>query len=556
MRIIEQNNLFHFAFQYKPYIVNAVKALPGRRFDYVNKTWTVPVSERATVEHLARRFGFAMASSQPVQTIEYKIPPLPELKINIPLKMKLFPFQTGGVAYNLQKKRVIIGDQPGLGKTAQAIATIIAAQAFPCLVICPASLKLNWQREWHMWGDHKAMLLSDRNKGTWHMFTKAEHNIFRDKAIADIFIVNYESLKKYFVSKIDKPEGRPLRLNHIKFNTNINVFKSIIIDESHRVKDTRTQQTKFTKGICTGKEWILALTGTPVVNKPGDLISQLGIIDQLGKFGGYKRFVDRYCEGGDGHSNLGELNYLLNKACFYRREKKDVLKNLPDKMRQIVLCGINTRKEYNDALNDLEIYLKKYKAATDEQVQRSMRGEVMVKIGVLKNISARGKLADVIEYVNDIISSGEKLVLFTHLREVQKHIHSHFPKAVTIFGNDNGATRQKNVDIFQKDPNVKLIICSIKAAGVGITLTAASRVAFVELPWHAADTEQCEDRCHRIGQKDSVQCTYFLGKDTIDEWVYQIIDEKRKVSDEITGAKNKVEESVLDGIINLFNKKR
>lgn len=555
MRIIEQNNQFHFVFKYRPYLVDAVKALPGRRFDYINKTWTVPVSERPTVEQFARRFGFAMANGAPVQTIEYKIPPLPQLRIEIPLKMKLFPFQATGVAYNLQKKRVIIGDQPGLGKTAQAIATITAAHAFPCLVICPASLKLNWQREWHMWGNHKAMLLSDRNRDTWHMFTKAEHNIFRDKAIADVFIVNYESLKKYFVAQINKPDGKPLRLNHVRFLDRINLFKSVIIDESHRVKDTRTQQTKFTKGICTGKEWILALTGTPVVNKPSDLISQLGIIDQLGRLGGYKRFVDRYCEGGDGHSNLSELNYLLNKNCFYRREKKDVLTDLPDKMRQVVLCGINTRKEYNDALADLEIYLKKYRLATDEQVQRSMRGEVMVKIGVLKNISARGKLQDVVEYVNDITTSGEKLVLFTHLREVQANIYSHFPNAVTIFGDDNGVTRQMNVDKFQKDPNVKLIICSIKAAGVGITLTAASRVAFVELPWHAADTEQCEDRCHRIGQKDSVQCTYFLGKDTIDEWIYQIIDEKRKVSDEITGAKNKVKESVLDGVINLFNKK-
>lgn len=550
MRIVEQNNLFHLIFSYKPYIINAVKLLPGRRFNYVNKTWNVPIAERASVEQFARKFGFVMGNVKPAQTIEYKIPPLPELKINIPLKIKLFPFQTEGVAYNLQKKRVIIGDHPGLGKTAQAIATIIAAQSFPCLIICPASLKLNWQREWHMWGDHKAMLLSDRNKNTWHLFTKAEHNIFHDKAIADVFITNYESLKKYFVSRIDKPEGKPLRLNHIKFNTNINLFKSVVVDESHRVKDTRTQQTKFTKGICTNKDWIFCLTGTPVVNKPRDLISQLGIINQLERFGGYKRFIDRYCAGSDGYSNLSELNYLLNKTCFYRREKKDVLKDLPDKIRQIVLCEINTRKEYNDALSDLEIYLKKYKAATDEQVQRSMRGEVMVKIGVLKNISARGKLADVIEYVSDIISSGEKLVLFTHLREIQKNIHDHFPKAVTIFGNDSGQTRQMNINKFQNDPNIKLIICSIKAAGVGITLTAASRVAFVELPWHSADTEQCEDRCHRIGQKNSVQCTYFLGKNTIDEWVYQIIEEKQKVSDEITGTKTKVEKSILDGIMN------
>jgi len=213
------------------------------------------------------------------------------------------------------------------------------------------------------------------------------------------------------------------------------------------------------------------------------------------------------------------------------------------------------KKEYADALHDLEEYLKKYKHATDDQVARSMKGEVMVRIGILKNISARGKIADVVEYVNDVIDSGEKIVLFTHLHDVQNNLKKHFPDALTILGDDDGATRQRNVDLFQNNPAKKLIICSIKSAGVGITLTAASRVAFVELPWHPADSEQCEDRCHRIGQVDSVQCTYFLGKNTIDEWIYQIINDKREVANTITGAKDVVEQSVIDGVINLFTMK-
>jgi SWI/SNF-related matrix-associated actin-dependent regulator 1 of chromatin subfamily A len=183
-----------------------------------------------------------------------------------------------------------------------------------------------------------------------------------------------------------------------------------------------------------------------------------------------------------------------------------------------------------------------------------MRGEIMVRIGVLKNISARGKLTDVIEYVSNVIDSGEKIVLFTHLREVQETLKKFFPDAVTIFGSDNNAERQRNIDAFQKDPKVQLIICSIKAAGVGITLTASSNVAFVELPWHPADCEQAEDRCHRIGQINSVQCLYFLGKNTIDEWIYQLINEKREMSNQITGARNDVEEKILDGLINILSK--
>lgn len=392
------------------------------------------------------------------------------------------------------------------------------------------------------------------------MFAQTGNNLFEGAVMNHVFIVNYESLAKYFVAEINQQSDengkkKPLRLNQIKFKSTINLFKSVIIDESHRLKELKTRQTKLTKGICHGKEWILALTGTPVVNKPKDLISQLGIIDQLDKLGGYKNFIDRYCNDDGDMDALKELNLNLSLNCFYRRDKSQVLKDLPAKVRQVVLCDITTKKEYRDAQADLEEYLKKYKHATDDQVARSMRGEVMVKIGVLKNISARGKINDVCEYVNDVLESGEKIILFTHLHDVQKSLLAQFPDALTIFGDDDSATRQRNVDAFQNNPKKKLIICSIKAAGVGITLTASSRVAFVELPWHPADSEQCEDRAHRIGQVDSVQCTYFLGKNTIDEWIYKIIDEKRSIADTITGAKDKIEESVMDGVINLFTMK-
>jgi SWI/SNF-related matrix-associated actin-dependent regulator 1 of chromatin subfamily A len=482
------------------------------------------------------------------KNFDYTIPDMPDLTVEIPLKRDLFEFQKQGVAYALQQKRLIIGDQPGLGKTAQAIATVLAANAFPCLVICPSSLKINWQREWEMWTVKNAIVLNDSVKRTF--------TYFYESGMSHVFITNYESLKKYFVTEINvkidaNGKKKALTLKDIKFSDKINFFKSIIVDESHRVKDIKTQQTKFTKGICSGKEYILLLTGTPVVNKPNDLISQLGIIDRFDRFGGYKSFLSAFCEKDD---RWRELNVLLRRNCFYRREKTDVLKQLPQKMRAAVLCDITTRKEYNDALKDLEIYLRRYRHASDEQIEKSLRGEIMVRIGILKNISARGKLTDVVDYVSDVIDSGEKIILFVHLREVADTLKRFFPDAATILGSDDANTRQRNIDRFQNDADCQMIICSIKAAGVGITLTASSRVAFVELPWHPADCEQCEDRAHRIGQTDSVQCTYFLGKDTIDEWIYSVIAEKREMTKQITGAREEIEESVLNGVINLLSK--
>lgn len=546
--ITEQGSFFRINFKYTPYLVAAVKELPERRFDVVNKVWLVPLTRRNEVATFAQRYRFTFGEKAMTEEVVGELPPMPQLTISIPLKMNLFDYQATGVAYALQKKRLIIGDQPGLGKTAQAIATIIAANAFPCLVIAPSSLKINWQREWQMWSDKKAIILNDNIKQNFHLYHQA--------GLVQVFIVNYESLKKYFVQSINKPEGAKLTLKHIRFKEHLtSMFKSVIIDESHRCKSTATQQTKFTKGITTGKEYILALTGTPVINKPKDLISQLGIIEQMTAFGGYQKFTQRYCSGPREASNLRELNYVLNTNCFFRRDKQDVLKELPAKMRQVAMCQIATRREYSDAEANLIKYLRQYKDADDEKVARAMRGEVMVQIGILKNISARGKLKDVFEFVDDILESGEKLVIFAHLREVIHAIHKNYPNAVTITGEDSQDDRQFAVDGFQKNPNTKLIICSIKAAGVGLTLTASSRVAFVELPWTAADCDQCEDRCHRIGQKDSVTCTYFLGENTIDEKIYKIIQTKRSIAATVTGATEQIEEDIINMIADLFNQK-
>ncbi|MDR0756293.1 MAG: DEAD/DEAH box helicase [Tannerella sp.] len=549
-RIVEKDGMLVISFDYSPYILSDVRLLPARRYDYLQKVWSVPAKHREAVAQFARRHGFSMemrANDRIFAGFDYSIPDMPELTQAIPLKKELFAFQRQGVAYAIRQKRLIVGDQPGLGKTCQAIAAITAAGAFPCLVICPGSVKINWQREWEMWTGKRVMIMDDGVKRTWPLFY--------ERGMTDVFIVNYESLKKFFVTDILRPANpetgkkAPLTLRHVRFNANISIFKSVIVDESHRVKDLKTQQTKFTKGICQGKEHILLLTGTPVVNKPRDLISQLGIIDRLPEVGGYRKFVELFCDRED---RWRELNVLLRRHCFYRREKKDVLSQLPAKVRQSVLCDISTRKEYGEAMRDLETYLRKWRQATDEQVQRSMKGEIMVRIGILKNISARGKISDVTDYVNDATECGDKIILFVHLKEVSGALKKAFPDAVTILGDDDLRTRQRNIDRFQSDDSVKVIICSIKAAGVGITLTASSRVAFVELPWHPADCEQCEDRAHRIGQKDSVQCTYFLGRDTIDEWIYQIIGQKRDMSRQITGSREEIEESVINGVIELL----
>ena len=549
MNIELKGDNFELSFKYKPSIVDRVRQIPGRRFDGAKKVWIVPARSRVDLERMIyqiRQFeniNWVNGTEKKEEDIAYDIPELPDLTVPHNLKIQPYPYQLKGIARGLQLKRFMNCDEPGLGKTLQSIATINLADAFPCLVVCPSSLKINWLREWEKFTDKKAMILTDKVRDTWTFFFQT--------GMHQVFIVNYESLKKYFVQRIKKAEGWTLR--DVEFRNSINLFKSVIIDESHRCKSASTQQAKFCKGICTGKEWVIELTGTPVVNRPKDLIPQLAILDRMNDFGGYKPFVDRYCSGQREASNLRELNFNLWKYCMFRREKSLVLTDLPDKIRQVNTCEITNRKEYMDAERDLIMYLQKYKDADDDKIAKAMRGEVMVRINILRQISARGKVRDVIEFVKDFRENGKKIILFCSLHEVVDQLKRYFPTAVSVTGRDSQDEKQRAVDAFQNNPKADIIICSIKAAGVGLTLTASSNVAFVEFPWTYADCCQCEDRAHRIGQKDSVTCYYFLGRRTIDEKVYRIIQEKKNIANAVTGSTEDIEENIVDMAARIFD---
>lgn len=539
--------------RYRQQIVDKLKSSVSIRWwDKQTGAWLIPATNKCKAEldqltYYVRHFEpvqwGTVAQSQTEEDVAFQIPEMPELDGEHGLKVQPYPYQLQGIARGLQLKRFINGDDMGLGKTLESIATINKADAFPCLVICPNVVKINWQREWHKFTDKKAMVLTDSVRDSWPFFWQTGMN--------QVFIVNYESLRKYFVRRITKAEKWTLK--DVEFHNTIKLFKSVIIDESHKVKSTATQQTKFCKGIASGKEYIILLTGTPVVNKPKDLVAQLGIMDRMIDMGGWKGFMLRYCSGPNQASNLKELNYKLWQHCFFRREKSKVLTQLPDKVRQIVSCEITNRKEYMDAERDLIDYLKRYKEADDEKIQKSLKGEVMVRIGILKDITARGKLKEVIDFVKDFRENGKKIILFCNLHEIVDRLMIAFPSAVCVTGRQNMQEKQASVDAFQKNPKTDVIICSIKAASAGITLTAASDVAFIELPWTYADCDQAESRAHRIGQKDSVNCYYLLGRRTIDQKLYRIIEEKKHISNAVLGAEDNIQTNIVDMMANLFD---
>ena len=465
------------------------------------------------------------------------------------LRVEPYPYQREGIIYGLDKKRLIIGDEPGLGKTLQSIGIVDTADAYPCLVICPSSLKINWQREFEKFTDKSAIVLDNAVRTTWpYLLSMGMHQVA---------VVNYESLRKYFVWDIKG--GKSFRLKDVVFCSQIRMFKSVVIDESHRVKDPSAQQTIFTKGITTGKEYVILLSGTPVVNRPEDLVSQLSIMDRLHEFGGRSAFMADYCtdpkdKKAEPAVPLSVLSNQLYANCMIRREKAKVLPQLPDKTRVDLYVDISNAPEYSLAAADLAEYLRQYTECTDWEIRRKMRMEALVRFMTLRQLATLGKVAQAVDFIRTFLSSGKKLIVFCSLHEVVDALVKAFPGSVTVTGRDSAVSKQASVDAFQNNPDTMLIICSIKAAGVGLTLTASSNVAFVELAWTYADCCQCEDRAHRIGQKDNVTCYYLLGRGTIDHTIYSLIHQKKSIAAEIMNSDDDIptDEMYFDELVSSF----
>lgn len=552
-------------------IISLIKEIPGYRYDYNGKRWSVPRTELALAK--IQKIGFKLNTSILPETI-WEEKPLPELNVELNIKGTLMDFQKTGVAYGLEKERVYIGDEMGTGKTIQSISIIshLKDLAFPCIIICPNSLKNNWVSEVQKWTNYKAMILTDSVKTTWPLFY--------EKGMIQFFIVNPESLKKFFVQAINKPEDKPLRLNHIVFKPTIDIFKSLIVDEAHIVKEGKNLSTKIVMGIAKDKKYRILMSGTSIVNRPKDLLAPLQILGRLEEFGGYKGFSDRYCAGSNKASNLKELGTRLRATCFIQRFKKDVMKDLPAKTRTIIECELDpkSQKEYLECESNLANYLHQFAGYTPDQITTSMKGEVMVRLMKLKQIAGKGKMHAVLDWAEDVIAEGNKLILWAEHREVLMAIKDRFPGALLIHGGVSTEDRNKAVYEFQKcgkcgvkleDHNDKdhehigsdsmIMALNFKTGGVGLTLTASSVNADIEYPFHAALDEQAEDRQHRKGQRDNVTCYKFIAKTNaefnVDDWSwYDLIEGKRAMTKAVYNDEEVIPMSIMSSLMGKFNK--
>jgi SNF2 family DNA or RNA helicase len=329
--------------------------------------------------------------------------------------------------------------------------------------------------------------------------------------------------------------------------------RAVVLDESHYCKNPGAKRTQAMHRLCAAVPrdgLVLALTGTPVMNRPAELISQLRILGRLEDFGSGAQFGKRF-RGPDAHHRL---HWHLRARCFVRRLKVDVLPQLPPKTRAVVPVELDNEPEYRLAEQDVVAWLRSQPLdlrELDARVAAALRAERLVRLNALKLLAARGKLHAALSWIHDFLSSGERLIVFARHREIQRALVERFPAALHILGDDSPLARDAAQRAFQEPDGVanQLIICSIEVAGQGITLTRSSNVAFLELDWTPARHDQAEDRAHRIGQLDAVNATYLLAAGTIDETIATLLEQKRAVIAAVTDGRERDDGAIVDALV-------
>ena len=446
---------------------------------------------------------------------------------------EMMPFQKIGLEFlESAGGNAMIADQMGTGKTCQSLALLALHPDWrPAVVVCPASLKLNWEREIEMWLETGDTIEIIKNGKPYPL-----------TGDVGIIIINYDILKKWL------PE-----LKRIK-------PQILILDESHSVKNPKVARSIAAKELASTVPHKILLTGTPVLGRPGELRNQLEIIDPATyhkgnwfswhlRFTGAHKVVigrepdptnpgkwrDKTAWDFSGASNLDKLAESL-KGIMIRRTKADVLPELPAKRRQTLLVSIDNRREYDHAEKDFLSWIKEQKGHA--AAERASSVEQLSMVEALRQIAIQSKMKQAIEWICDFLETGEKLVVFATHRATIDTLMTEFSKgAVRLDGGMCAEEKQLSVDRFQGDDETRLFIGNVKAAGVGIPLFAASNVLFLELDWTPTMHEQCEDRLHRIGQKKAVNCYYMIASGTIDEKIMNMLEAKGGITSASIGDK-------------------
>ena len=427
-------------------------------------------------------------------------------------------------------KRYILADDMGLGKTTSTIIASLETGAKKILIVCPATLKVNWLREIQNYTDRSVFIAEGKLYSTEH----------------DFVIVNYDILKNFHDVK-DK-ESLIVQSN----------FDLIILDEAHYVQNAQAQRTKLVNNICKKVDKLWLLTGTPMTSRPMNYFNLLQLIESP-VAQNWMAFAIRYCQGYQfkagnrkvwnvtGASNLEELRDRTSRQVL-RRLKTEVL-DLPDKIITPVYLRLRS-KLYEGLMGD---YYDWYDNKKEESGSLTVQFSKLMKV---RQVIAEEKINETIELAENIINQDKKVIIFTNFTDSLNKIHEHFGKqSVYLDGSCSKTQRQYAVDQFQENDKIKVFVGNLKAAGVGITLTAAEAVIINDLSFVPGDLSQAEDRAYRYGQKNSVSVYYPIFENTIEGIIYDMVNNKKKNIETVMGD-NLNSGDIVEEIMNKINSLR
>jgi len=425
-------------------------------------------------------------------------------------------------------KRFILADDMGVGKTTSATIAALETNAKKVLIICPASLKINWEREIRNYTDRSIFICEGKNFSLEH----------------DFVITNYDILKNFYDLK-DKDNSFIG-----KFNPEL-----IIIDEAHYIQNGQAQRTKLVNHFSKKADTLWLLTGTPMTNRPMNYFNLLQLIESP-VAQNWMAYAIRYCQGYQfkagnrkiwnvsGASNLEELRDRTSKQVL-RRLKTEVL-DLPEKIITPVYLRLKS-KLYEGLMGE---YFDWYRTKGEESKSLTIQFTKLMKV---RQVIAEEKIEHTIELAQNIIDQEKKVIIFTNFTDTLNRIADHFGKqAVRLDGSSSKPQRQYAVDQFQENDKIKVFVGNVKAAGVGLTLTAAESVIINDLSFVPGDLSQAEDRAYRYGQKNNVLVYYPIFENTIEGSIYDIVNSKKSVIETVMGD-NLDKADIVEQIMNKIN---
>ncbi|XP_021822588.1 SWI/SNF-related matrix-associated actin-dependent regulator of chromatin subfamily A-like protein 1 isoform X1 [Prunus avium] len=521
-------------FPYDQVLVGAVRKIPKSTWNAKERLWMFPISSLSPAEKILHETSGVNVEVDNLDPLVHRaiaaasvVPDIQDQYDRIPscIESKLLPFQREGVRFILQHGgRALLADEMGLGKTLQAIAVASCVRdSWPVLILTPSSLRLQWASMIQQWMNIPSsdilVVLSQCGGSNRSGFTVVSSNTKGTIHLDGLFnIISYDVVPK---------------LQNLLMASE---FKVVIADESHFLKNAQAKRTTASLPVIKKAQYAILLSGTPALSRPIELFKQLEAL-YPDVYKSVHEYGNRYCKGGtfglyQGASNHEELHNLMKATVMIRRLKNDVLSELPVKRRQQVFLDLAEKdmKQINALFRELEVVKAKIKACQTKEEVDSLKFAEKNLINKIYTDSAEAKIPAVLDYLGTVIEAGCKFLVFAHHQSMIDSIYQFLLKkkvgCIRIDGSIPTVSRQAYVTDFQEKDSVKAAVLSIKAGGVGLTLTAASTVIFAELSWTPGDLIQAEDRAHRIGQVSSVNIYYLLANDTVDDIIWDVVQSK------------------------------